>query len=147
VRHAAQAGLYTNLITSGVQLDAPRIAALAAAGLDHIQLSFQDADDAAGDAVAAYDGAQAKKRAVARLVVTQGLPLTANLVVHRRNLDRLPAMIEMAVDLGAARLEVAHVQYYGWALANARACCRRATSSPRPTTPSRRRARGSRAAS
>jgi pyrroloquinoline quinone biosynthesis protein E len=118
VRHAAQAGLYTNLITSGVQLDAPRIAALVAAGLDHIQLSFQDADDAAGDAVAAYDGAQAKKRAVARLVVAQGLPLTANLVVHRRNLDRLPAMIEMAVGLGAARLEVAHVQYYGWALAN-----------------------------
>ncbi len=118
VRHASGAGLYTNLITSGVQLDAARLKALADAGLDHVQLSFQDADDAAGDAIAAYAGAQAKKRAVASLVIQQGLPLTANLVVHRRNLARLPAMIEMAAGLGAARLEVAHVQYYGWALAN-----------------------------
>ncbi len=118
VRHAAGLGLYTNLITSGVQLDQARLAALAAAGLDHVQLSFQDVDDAPGDAIAAYDGAQAKKRAVAALVVAQGLPLTANLVVHRRNLARLAAMIEMAAGLGAARIEVAHAQYYGWALAN-----------------------------
>jgi pyrroloquinoline quinone biosynthesis protein E len=118
VRSAAQVGLYSNLITSGVQLDRARLAALADAGLDHVQISFQDADDAGGDAIAAYDGAQAKKRDVAALVVAQGLPLTANLVVHRRNLARLPAMIEMAAGLGATRLEVAHVQYYGWALAN-----------------------------
>jgi pyrroloquinoline quinone biosynthesis protein E len=51
-------------------------------------------------------------------VVARGLPLTANLVVHRRNLARLPAMIEMASGLGASRIEVAHVQYYGWGLAN-----------------------------
>ncbi|HUA55573.1 MAG TPA: pyrroloquinoline quinone biosynthesis protein PqqE [Candidatus Sulfotelmatobacter sp.] len=118
VRHAARVGLYSNLITSGVQLDGARLATLAAAGLDHVQLSFQDADDAGGDAIAAYAGAQAKKRAAAALVVAQGLALTANLVVHRRNLARLPAMIEMAAGLGAGRLEVAHVQYYGWALAN-----------------------------
>jgi pyrroloquinoline quinone biosynthesis protein E len=118
VRHAASVGLYTNLITSGVLLDRPRLAALAEAGLDHVQLSFQDADDGPGDMIAGYDGAQAKKHAVAALVVEQGLPLTANLVVHRRNLERLPAMIDMAVALGATRLEVAHVQYYGWALRN-----------------------------
>ena len=118
VRHAAGLGLYTNLITSGVQLDTTKLAALAAAGLDHVQISFQDVDDAQGDLIAAYDGAQAKKRAVAGLVVAQGLPLTANLVVHRRNVARLPAMIEMAAGLGAGRIEVAHVQYYGWGLAN-----------------------------
>lgn len=118
VRHASQAGLYTNLITSAVQLDAPRLAALAAAGLDHVQISFQDADDGGGDEIAGYAGAQAKKRAVAALVIAQGLPLTANLVVHRRNLARLAPMIDMAVALGASRLEVAHVQYYGWGLAN-----------------------------
>jgi pyrroloquinoline quinone biosynthesis protein E len=118
VRYAAAVGLYSNLITSGVQLDRARLATLADAGLDHVQLSFQDADDASGDHIAAYHGAQAKKRAVAALVVAQGLPLTANLVVHRRNLARLPAMIDMATGLGAARIEVAHVQYYGWALAN-----------------------------
>ena len=118
VRHAASCGLYTNLITSAVQLDAARLDALAAAGLDHVQISFQDADDAPGDEIAAHDGAQGKKRAAAALVVARGLPLTANLVVHRRNLARLPAMIEMASGLGAGRIEVAHVQYYGWGLAN-----------------------------
>jgi len=51
-------------------------------------------------------------------VIAAGLPLTVNLVVHRSNLERLPAMIAMAEELGAARVEVAHVQYYGWALAN-----------------------------
>src|SRR5690606_10527761 len=56
--------------------------------------------------------------AVARLVTDAGLPLTLNAVVHRQNLDRLPALIELAIELGAGRLEVAHVQYYGWALRN-----------------------------
>ena len=118
VRHAVDAGLYTNLITSGVTLDEARLAALADAGLDHVQISFQDADDANGDRVAGLAGAQRKKREVAAMVRRAGLPLTVNLVVHRQNLDNLPAMLDMAVELGAARVEVAHVQYYGWALAN-----------------------------
>jgi pyrroloquinoline quinone biosynthesis protein E len=41
-----------------------------------------------------------------------------NAVVHRRNLDNLPAIVEEAAAMGAARLEVAHTQYHGWALAN-----------------------------
>jgi PqqA peptide cyclase len=118
VGHASRAGLYTNLITSGVLLDRKRIDALAAAGLDHVQISVQDADDAEGDRVAGYRDAQKLKRAGAHLVREAGLPLTLNAVVHRQNLARLPAMIDQAVALGAGRLEVAHVQYYGWALAN-----------------------------
>ena len=42
IAHAAKAGLYTNLITSGVALDRRRIDALAQAGLDHVQISMQD---------------------------------------------------------------------------------------------------------
>jgi pyrroloquinoline quinone biosynthesis protein E len=118
VRHASGIGLYSNLITSAVLLDAERAKTLAAAGLDHVQISFQDTDDAAGDRVAGYDGAQRLKRAAAQHVRDVGLPLTLNAVVHRQNLAQLPAMIELAVELGAGRLEVAHVQYYGWALAN-----------------------------
>jgi pyrroloquinoline quinone biosynthesis protein E len=118
VRHAAGVGLYSNLITSAVLLDEQRLAALAAAGLDHIQISFQDVEDGEGDRVAHYPAAQERKREVARLTTEAGLPLTINLVVHRQNLARLPAMIEMAAGLGARRVEVAHVQYYGWALAN-----------------------------
>ncbi len=118
VRHATKAGLYTNLITSAVLLDETRLAGLAAAGLEHVQISFQDVDDAAGDRVANYRDAQRLKREAAHRVEAAGLPLTINAVVHRQNLERLPAMIDAAVELGARRLEVAHVQYYGWALAN-----------------------------
>ena len=118
VAHASRAGLYTNLITSGVLLDRKRIDGLVTAGLDHVQISMQDADDAEGDRVAGYRDAQKLKREGAALVREAGLPLTINAVVHRQNLQRLPAMIDQAVALGAGRLEVAHVQYYGWALAN-----------------------------
>src|SRR5262249_59499391 len=68
-----------------------------------------------------YPGAQVKKLAFAREVRAAGLPLTLNAVVHRQNLERLPAMIALALELGCGRLEVAHVQYYGWGLANRRA--------------------------
>jgi pyrroloquinoline quinone biosynthesis protein E len=115
---ASEAGLYTNLITAGVLLDAPKIAALAAAGLDHVQLSVQDADPDAAERIGGMAGAHAKKLEAGRLVRKAGLPLTLNAVVHRQNLDRIEAMIDLALALGAGRLEVAHVQYYGWALAN-----------------------------
>jgi pyrroloquinoline quinone biosynthesis protein E len=118
VAHAARAGLYTNLITSGVLLSEARTDALVEAGIDHVQISFQDVDDAAGDRIAGYAGAQRLKRDAAARVRARGLPLTINAVMHRQNLSRLPAVIELAVELGAGRLEVAHVQYYGWALAN-----------------------------
>jgi pyrroloquinoline quinone biosynthesis protein E len=110
--------MYTNLITSAVLLDQKRADGLAAAGLEHVQISFQDVDDAAGDHVANYRDAQRLKREAAARVLAAGLPLTVNAVVHRQNLARLPAMIDAAVALGARRLEVAHVQYYGWALEN-----------------------------
>jgi pyrroloquinoline quinone biosynthesis protein E len=121
VAHAARAGLYTNLITSGVLLDAEKMAELVAAGLDHVQLSFQDAEAGSADRIAGLDGAHAKKLAAAARVREAGLPLTLNAVMHRQNLDRLPAIVDLAVALGAQRLEVAHVQYYGWAIPNRRA--------------------------
>jgi PqqA peptide cyclase len=118
VERATRAGLYTNLITSAVLLGQRRLDALVAAGLDHVQISFQDVADAEGDRVAGYRNAQRLKREAAARVQAAGLPLTVNAVVHRQNLARLGAMIDAAVELGARRLEVAHVQYYGWALAN-----------------------------
>lgn len=118
VRHASELGLYGNLITSGIHLDNARLTALVEAGLEHVQLSIQDAHLASGDRIAGLPGAQHVKRRSARLVRKAGLPLTVNAVVHRQNLDRLADIIDLAVELGAERLEVAHVQYYGWALRN-----------------------------
>jgi len=118
VRHATEVGLYGNLITSGIRLDADRLKALVGAGLEHVQLSVQDSEIASGDHIAGFAGAQEAKRCVARLVREAGLPLTINAVVHRQNLDHLGEIIELAEALGADRLEVAHVQYYGWAWRN-----------------------------
>ncbi|MDI3306823.1 MAG: pyrroloquinoline quinone biosynthesis protein PqqE [Acetobacteraceae bacterium] len=118
LRHAVKAGLYTNLITSGVVADARRLAELATIGLDHVQLSVQDALPDFADRIAGYAGGHARKLEFARAVRAAGLPLTLNAVVHRQNLDRLPALIDLALELGCGRMEVAHVQYYGWALRN-----------------------------
>ena len=116
--HARAVGLYTNLITSGVAIDRARFAALVAAGLDHVQLSFQDVDVETAERIGNHKGAQAKKLAFAGWVREEGLPLTINAVVNRHNVRRVDALIEMAVALGAGRVEIAHVQYYGWALRN-----------------------------
>lgn len=118
VRHARRVGLYSNLITSGVVTKRPQLAALAAAGLDHVQLSIQDVDAPSAERFSGYPQALARKLEFAANARAVGLPLTMNAVVHRHNLERLPAMIELAVTLDAVRLEVAHVQYYGWALRN-----------------------------
>ena len=118
VRHASALGQYTNLITAAVLLDQEKVDALADAGLDHVQVSIQDSEAANAERIGGYRGGHAKKLAVARMVRAAGLPLTINAVVHRQNLDNLDLIIELAVELGARRLEVAHVQYYGWALAN-----------------------------
>lgn len=118
VAHASAQGLYTNLITSAVLLDEAKLRALADAGLAHVQVSIQGAQEDAADRVAHYAGAHAAKLAVARLVPQLGMSLTINAVMHRQNLAELPDIIELAVDLGADRLEIAHVQYHGWALRN-----------------------------
>jgi pyrroloquinoline quinone biosynthesis protein E len=118
VAGATEAGLYTNLITSGVLLDTERLKALVAAGLEHVQLSFQDSEVEIGDRIGGYPGGHEKKIAVAGLIREAGLPLTANFVVHRQNVHHLEAMLDMAVTIGAHRAEIANVQYYGWALKN-----------------------------
>jgi PqqA peptide cyclase len=111
-------GLYSNLITSGALGGEREITAFAAAGLRHVQLSFQDFDPANSDRIAGLAGAHARKTRFAAAVRAAGLPLTLNMVVHRQNLGGLPEMIDMALTLGARRIEIAHVQYYAWALAN-----------------------------
>ena len=115
VAHAASLGLYTNLITSGIGLNQASVTKLAEAGLDHVQLSIQDSEPQSADRIAGYKGAFARKIEVAAFVTEAGLPLTVNAVIHRANVRRAGAMVELAVRLGARRVEIAHTQYYGWA--------------------------------
>jgi len=115
---AHAAGLYTNLITSAVGITDKTLAALAEAGLDHVQISIQDSEPKSSDLIAGYEGAYARKRGLAVAVVALRLPLTVNIVIHRANIGRIDELVAMALDMGALRVEIAHVQYYGWALKN-----------------------------
>jgi pyrroloquinoline quinone biosynthesis protein E len=109
--------LYTNLITSGVPLDATRLGRLAAAGLDSVQLSVQDTDRAGAVWIAGRDCLDAKLE-VAAAARALGLPLTLNVVLHRGNIARVAEFVALAEQIGAERLELANTQYLGWALAN-----------------------------
>lgn len=115
---AHRAGLYTNLITSGVAIDPDRLARLRDGGLDHVQLSIQDTDAATADLIAGYRGGHARKLAFAGEVTRAGLALTINAVVHRANIAHIADIVALAADLGAGRVEIAHTQYYGWGLRN-----------------------------
>jgi pyrroloquinoline quinone biosynthesis protein E len=112
-----KAQMYSNLITSGLGLNEKKLEAWCKAGLDHLQLSFQDSEEAAANEFAGTR-AHVLKLQAARLVKKFPLAFTINIVVHRGNLSRLEQMIQMAEELQADRLEIAHVQYYGWALKN-----------------------------
>jgi pyrroloquinoline quinone biosynthesis protein E len=115
---ANAAGVYTNLITSAVGITNKTLQKLADAGLDHVQISIQDSEEKSADLIAGYEGAFARKRALAVEVVRLKLPLTVNAVMHRANIDRIEEMVALALGLGASRVEIAHVQYYGWAIKN-----------------------------
>jgi pyrroloquinoline quinone biosynthesis protein E len=110
-------GMYVNLVTSGIGLSVDRAQALAAAGVDHVQLSFQGAQPATADRVA---GAKAhnRKLAAAAAIRAAGMALTINVVLHRGNVTEIAALADLAARLDADRLELAHAQYYGWALRN-----------------------------
>ncbi len=118
VAAARDAGLYSNLITSGIGLDAGRLERLQAAGLDHVQVSIQDTLRDSADHIGGYRGGFDRKIVLARDVVARGMALTINAVIHRANIARVEDMVALAVEMGAGRIEVAHAQYYGWALRN-----------------------------
>src|SRR5271165_7187360 len=114
---ARQSRLYTNLITSGIGLSRERLAQLVESGLDHIQLSFQDSSEGNANWIAGAR-AHAHKLELAGWIRGHRIAFTVNLVVHRQNIDRLEQMIALLEALHPDRMEIAHAQYYGWALQN-----------------------------
>lgn len=118
---AAKAGLYTNLITSGIGLTEKRITELSDAGLDHLQLSIQGSTPERADRVGGYKGGYQRKIVVAEWTHAAGIPLTVNAVCHKQNMDQMDEMLDLAVKLGARRIEIATVQFHGWADKNRKA--------------------------
>jgi pyrroloquinoline quinone biosynthesis protein E len=114
---ARRLGYYSNLITSGVGLNERRIAALKEAGLDHIQLSFQDSTREMNDFLSSTRTFDLKRR-VAKMVKQHGYPMVLNVVLHRLNIDHVAQILDMAEQLEADYVELANTQYYGWAYAN-----------------------------
>jgi PqqA peptide cyclase len=114
---ACEAGMYSNLVTSALGLTRHRAEQLRSAGLDHVQISIQADEAAASDRIAGTPSFGRKIEA-ARLVKELGWPLTLNVVLHRQNIDRIDAVLRLAEELEADRLELANTQYYGWAWRN-----------------------------
>jgi PqqA peptide cyclase len=117
IHAASRAGIYTNLITQGTFLDDALLDRLIESGLDHVQISIQapqaeQADRIAGAVV------HEKKLDALRRVRERNVALTLNCVLHRGNHDAIADVIAFAEQLGIERLELANVQFYGWAYRN-----------------------------
>src|SRR3982751_1382974 len=111
---AREAGLYSSLITAGTPFTRERATALKSAGLDHVQISIQSPDAEENDRIAGNRSFE-KKIAAAHHAKELDFPLTINCVLHRHNLDRVEALLDLALELGAQRLPLPHTQHYGWA--------------------------------
>ena len=117
IQSARAAGLYVNLITSGLPLDEGRLDELVAAGLDHFQLSFQGAREQTAQEISGSTSHPQKLKVLGWLK-SRRVAVTLNFVLHRNNLEQLHEMVAIAENSSASRIEFAHVQYYGWAFAN-----------------------------
>jgi pyrroloquinoline quinone biosynthesis protein E len=116
-RTACDLGMYSNLVTSALGLSRRRAEELRAAGVDHVQVSVQADEPTMSDDIAGIPSFERKVEAC-RLVKELGWPLTVNVVLHRQNIDRIGAILQLAEELGADRVELANTQYYGWAWRN-----------------------------
>jgi PqqA peptide cyclase len=114
---AHELGYYINLITSGIGMTESRIRALKAAGLDHIQLSFQDSTREMNDFLSSTRTFELKAK-VAALIRKYQYPMVLNVVLHRLNIDHVGEILAMAEAFGAQYVELANTQYYGWAWLN-----------------------------
>lgn len=118
VAHASELGFYTNLITSGIGLTEKRIKGLKEAGLDHIQLSFQAANADENDLIGNKRHSFEQKLAVAKLVKQYDYPMVLNFCLTRQNIDKIADVLALSCELGGDFVELATVQYYGWAYLN-----------------------------
>ncbi|MFO0691403.1 MAG: pyrroloquinoline quinone biosynthesis protein PqqE [Myxococcota bacterium] len=114
---AVDADLYPHLVTAGRPLTPARLEAMAERGLKSVQVSLQAVDAERSDRIAGTPSFE-EKLAIARRTTELGLALTINCVLHRQNLDQVPRLIELSIELGASRLELANTQFHNWALRN-----------------------------
>ena len=135
VAEAHQLGYYTNLITSGIGLNEQRIEWLKEAGLDHIQLSFQDSTREVNDFLSSTRTFDLKRKAAA-LIKQHGYSMVMNCVIHRLNIDHIDTHHRAR---GRARRRLSRARQHAVLLVGAPessiSCCRRASRScmPKPS--------------
>lgn len=117
VRTARQVDLYSHLSTGATLASESLLHQLKDAGLDALQVSMLDARAAENDWMAGAPSFDKKCRAI-ETAKRLAFAVTLNVVLHRHNLERLGEILDLAVRLNVDRLELAHVQYAGWAFAN-----------------------------
>ena len=117
VEEASRCDLYSNLSTGATLANERTLEQLKTAGLDALQISLLDARAGTNDWLAGAASFDKKRRAV-QVAKRLGFPITLNVVLHRHNLDHVEQVIDLAVDWDVEKLELAHVQYTGWAFRN-----------------------------
>lgn len=118
IREARALGYYSNLITSGIGLNAHKVADFRKSGLDHIQISFQASNEELNTWLSGSRKAFEQKLEMAREIKAQGYPMVLNFVTHKHNLDEVDKIIELCIELKADFVELATCKHYGWAFEN-----------------------------
>ena len=102
VQYGSELGLRMSLTPSGTSsLTNDTLDALADAGLDRIALSIDGGDAEHHDAFRGEDGSFQETIRAARRATEVGLPLQVNTTVCAQTVDQLPAIRDLATDLGA----------------------------------------------
>lgn len=115
--HASSLGYYINLITSGVGMTVERSGSIASSGINNIQLSLQSHLDDTAESICGRRSVDAKLSA-ARHFRQAGVPLSWNIVLHKLNILQIAEMVHLCASFHPHKIELAHVQYHGLALAN-----------------------------
>lgn len=117
IQEARAMGFYTNLITSTVGITRARLDRIISAGIDHIQVSYQDVEASKNDFIAGTECFEHKVK-MGQAIKEAGIPMVFNIVIHKGNIDHIEQIIQFAEQMGAGYLELASSQYYGFALRN-----------------------------
>ncbi len=117
IRHAREQDLYCHLSTGATLATPAVLAGLREAGLDALQISLLDSRPEPNDQMAGIPSFDKKLRALEAARRLE-FPITLNVVLHRHNLDRLEEILDLACRWDVDRVELAHVQYTGWAFRN-----------------------------
>ena len=118
VEYANNKKFYTNLITSGVGAPKGIVQKLKDAGLKTVQLGIQSHDRNTMTLITNNKNSYDEKIAFAKEVKAAGLQLIINTCITRQNIHQVGEIIEFADELEGNYLEIANIQYYGWALKN-----------------------------